>query len=184
MNPTPRTRRRRGLVAATVLACALFALPASAPAGSGGVGTPGDGDSDGPVRKAKLQNGLAVAPSSAPTRVKKVIAAANDIAKGKGYCMGGGHGSWNDNCYDCSGSVSYALHGGDFVNSPMPSGSYMNWGKSGTGKWISVYAHSGHMYAVIAGLRFDTSMTAGEGPGWSNEMRSSSGYRTRHPKNF
>ncbi len=184
-----KTPTRLGRALALAVACAVVALSAApALAGSGGTGGPGSGGggggSSGPAGKAKLKQGLAVAPSNAPVRVKKVIAAANKIAKGKGYCMGGGHGDWNDNCYDCSGSVSYALHGGDFVNSPMPSGSYRNWGKSGKGKWISVYANDGHMYAVIAGLRFDTSMTAGKGPGWSKEMRSSSGFNTRHPKNF
>ncbi len=182
---SPSSRRARPLAVAAV--CATMALVGATPAlaGSGGVGGPGSGgDGGGPAGKAKLRDGKAVAPSNAPSRVKQVIAAANDIAKGKGYCMGGGHGSWNDNCYDCSGAVSYALHGGDFVNSPMPSGSYTGWGKKGKGKWITVYANGGHMYAVIAGLRFDTSMTAGDGPGWSKEMRSSSGFSVRHPRNF
>ena len=117
----PRRLARPLVVAATCAAMALTASPALA--GSGGLGSPGSGGGgDGPAGKAKLRKGLAVAPSNAPKRVKKVIAAANDIAKGKGYCLGGGHGSWNDNCYDCSGAVSYALHGGDFVSSPMPSG--------------------------------------------------------------
>ena len=186
MDPATPSRRRLGRgLAAVAAVCAVAALPAPALADSGGIGGPGSGGSNsGPAGKAKLRNGLAVPPSNAPVRVKKVIRAANDIAKGKGYCMGGGHGSWRDNCYDCSGAVSYALHGGGFVNSPMPSGSYRNWGKRGKGKWITVYAHSGHMYAVIAGLRFDTSMTAGKGPGWSKDMRSSSGFSVRHPKNF
>jgi hypothetical protein len=182
---TPSRRRLGRGLAAVAVACAVAALPAPALADSGGIGGPGSGGSSGgPAGKAKLRNGLAVPPSNAPVRVKKVIRAANDIAKGKGYCMGGGHGSWHDNCYDCSGAVSYALHGGRFVSSPMPSGSYRNWGKRGKGKWITVYAHGGHMYAVIAGLRFDTSMTAGKGPGWSKDMRSSSGFSVRHPKNF
>ena len=183
MNTRTPLLRRLGRPAALAAVCAGFALAApAAHAGSGGIGP--DGGGDGPAGKAKLQNGLAVAPSNAPRRVEQVINAANKIAKGKGYCYGGGHASFQDNCYDCSGAVSYALHGGDFVSSPMPSGAYRNWGRSGKGKWITVYAHSGHMYAVIAGLRFDTSMTAGEGPGWSREMRSSSGFAARHPKNY
>jgi cell wall-associated NlpC family hydrolase len=177
---SPR-RTLRPLV--VVAACAAMALPATPALGSGGVSGPGSGDS-GSAGKARLRDGLAVAPSDAPRRVKQVIAAANDIAKGEGYCYGGGHSSFNDNCYDCSGAVSYALHGGDFVSSPMPSGSYMSWGRKGKGKWISVFANSGHVYAVIAGLRFDTSMTPGDGPGWSNDMRSSDGFRVRHPRNF
>jgi hypothetical protein len=185
LEPKTPTRRRLGRALALATACTAVAIAATpALAGSGGVGAGGDGGGANRSGKAKLKRGLAVPPDHAPVRVKKVVRAANDIAKGKGYCMGGGHGSWNDNCYDCSGAVSYALHGGDFVNSPMPSGSYRNWGKRGKGKWISVYAHGGHVYAVIAGLRFDTSMTAGKGPGWSKDMRSSSGFSTRHPNNF
>jgi hypothetical protein len=64
----------------------------------------------------------------------------------------------------------------------MPSGSFTKWGEKGKGEWITVYANSGHMYAVIAGLRLDTSMTDGKGPGWSDEMRSSRGYKKRHFK--
>jgi hypothetical protein len=186
LNSTTPLSRRITRSAALAFACAGFALTASpALAGSGGIGGPGSGgDGGGPAGKAKLNGGLAVAPSNAPRRVEKVIAAANKIAKGKGYCYGGGHGSFNDNCYDCSGAVSYALHGGDFLDSPLPSGSFRNWGKRGKGKWITVYAHSGHAYAVIAGLRFDTSMTAGEGPGWSRDMRPSNGFAARHPKNY
>ena len=184
---TPLSRRAMRSLALAA-ACAGIALAApSALADSGGIGGPGSGGNGGgggPAGKAKLKNGLAVAPSNAPRRVEKVIDAANKIAKGKGYCYGGGHGSFNDNCYDCSGAVSYALHGGDFVDSPMPSGSYRNWGKKGKGKWITVFAHSDHAYAVIAGLRFDTSMTSGEGPGWSRDMRSSKGFATRHPNNY
>jgi hypothetical protein len=173
--------RRIGRPLALAVACALLALPTTAvAAGSGGSG-PGDGSS-GPAGKARLVDGKAVPPSDAPRRVVKVIRAANEIAKGKGYCYGGGHASFRDNCYDCSGAVSYALHGGGYVDSPMPSSGYFNWGKRGKGKWITVYTQSSHVYAVIAGLRWDTSMTAGAGPGWSNQMRSSAGFRVRHPR--
>jgi hypothetical protein len=173
--------RRIGRPLALAVACALLALPTTAvAAGSGGSG-PGDGSS-GPAGKARLVDGKAVPPSDAPRRVVKVIRAANEIAKGKGYCYGGGHASFRDNCYDCSGAVSYALHGGRYVDSPMPSSGYFNWGKRGKGKWITVYTQSSHVYAVIAGLRWDTSMTAGAGPGWSNQMRSSAGFRVRHPR--
>ncbi|MGI9020408.1 MAG: hypothetical protein ACR2G3_06840 [Solirubrobacterales bacterium] len=182
--PTSPSRRMARSLAITLASAGLALTAAPALAGSGGLGGPGADGGDGSTSKAKLRNGLATVPSSAPSRVKKVIEAANRIAKGKEYCLGGGHSSWQDNCYDCSGAVSYALHGGDFVSSPMPSGSYEVWGKRGKGKWITVYANGGHMYAVIAGLRFDTSMTPGAGPGWSTEMRSSSGFRVRHPNNF
>jgi hypothetical protein len=137
-----------------------------------------------PVKKAKIVNGHAVAPASAPARVKKVIAAANAIDD-KPYIYGGGHGDFKDKGYDCSGAVSYALHGGNFVSSPMPSTGYMGWKKRGAGKWITVYSNPSHAYMVVAGLRFDTSMTPGNGPGWSASMRSTSGsFKERHPKNY
>jgi hypothetical protein len=183
--------RRLGRPLTVAIACAALALPAFALADSGGTGGPGSGggSSSGPANKARLQDGRATIPSNAPPRIKKVIEAANRIAKGKGYCMGGGHGggnggSWRDNCYDCSGAVSYALHGGRFIDSAVPSGSLAKWGRKGRGNWMTVYAHSGHAYMVVAGLRFDTSMTRGEGPGWSRQMRSSSGFKVRHRRGF
>ncbi len=127
-----------------------------------------------PVRKARLINGKAYAPATAPARVKKVIAWANKI-RNKPYRYGGGHGSFFDSGYDCSGSVSFALRGGRFVSSPMASTGYMSWGKRGKGRWITVYSNPSHAYMIVAGLRFDTSMTPGNGPGWSTSPRSTSG---------
>ena len=179
--------RRRGrsvltMAAAAIGIAALAASPAIAAPGdsSGGTSTPGAG----PTGEAKLVDGQAIAPTDAPSRVVSAIEAANEIVKGKDYCLGGGHGKWRSRCYDCSGTVSYALHGARILDSPMPSGSFAKWGDRGKGKWITVYANSGHMYAVIAGLRLDTSMTDGKGPGWSDEMRSKRGYKVRHWKNL
>ena len=181
------TQTRLKILAAGVAAAAALALaPAGASAGctsTGGVSASDCGPRTVPGAKAKLVNGRAVAPASAPDRVKAVIAAANRI-DGKPYRYGGGHARWNDSGYDCSGAVSYALHGGRFLSSPLPSGSLARWGKAGRGRWITVYANGGHAYAVIAGLRWDTSMTPGDGPGWSSQMRSSSGYVARHPRGF
>jgi peptidoglycan hydrolase CwlO-like protein len=133
---------------------------------------------------AKLVDGLAVAPSSAPPAVKSAIEAANRIV-GRPYTWGGGHGSFEDSGYDCSGAVSYALHGGGFLSSPLDSTGLTTWGSPGAGSWITVYANSGHTYAVIAGLRFDTSGTVGgSGPSWSAEMRSSAGFVARHPDGY
>jgi peptidoglycan hydrolase-like protein with peptidoglycan-binding domain len=126
------------------------------------------------------EDGLAVAPAEAPEAVKRVIAAANEIAKTP-YRYGGGHGSWKDSGYDCSGSVSYALHGGDLLDSPMPSGSFTSWGDAGAGRWITIYANGGHMYMTVAGLRFDTSGRARSGSRWQRDMRPDSGYTVRHP---
>jgi hypothetical protein len=182
---------KRKLSVALGLACvaALIALPTPAlGASSGGVG-PGGGGGGGPQpgvtapgSKAKLKGGYAIPPANAPRKVVRAIEAANEIVKVKSYCLGGGHQRRRDKCYDCSGSVSYALTGAGLLDYAMPSGSFMRWEKPGKGRWITVYANGGHMYAVIAGLRLDTSMTAGDGPGWSKQMRSARSYAKRHPR--
>jgi hypothetical protein len=126
-------------------------------------------------------DGLAIAPASAPQQVKDAIAAANRIV-GKPYKYGGGHGRWEDSGYDCSGSMSYALHGAGLLNRALTSGDFMSWGSPGKGSWITIYAHGGHGFLVIAGLRFDTGYNnAGSGPRWSTRMRPTDGYTVRHP---
>jgi hypothetical protein len=126
-------------------------------------------------------DGHAIAPESAPEEVKAAIDAANRIV-GKPYKYGGGHGRWNDTGYDCSGAMSYALHGAGLLDRPLASGDFMSWGRSGPGSWITIYANSGHGFLVIAGLRFDTGWNnAGKGPRWSEEMRPTDGYTVRHP---
>ena len=135
-----------------------------------------------PGAKAQLtEDGLAIPPADAPDVVKKVIAAGNEIAS-KPYRYGGGHGSWEDSGYDCSGSVSYALHGGGLLERSMPSGSFTSRGDAGEGQWITIYANSGHMYMEVAGLRFDTSGSGEKGPRWRRESRSPDGYTVRHPE--
>ena len=176
-------RSRRAAVA-VLAAVAGIATVAAAPAGASTGGTSTETETTGPPGKAKLRKGKAIPPSDAPTRVVNAIEAANEIVKGKGYCLGGGHSRWKSKCYDCSGTVSYALKGARMIKRPMPSGSYTKWGRKGKGRWITVYANGGHMYAVIAGLRLDTSMTDGAGPGWSKEMRSSQGFKKRHHRNY
>ena len=126
-------------------------------------------------------DGLAVAPASAPQQVKDAIAAANRIV-GKPYKYGGGHGRWEDSGYDCSGSMSYALHGAGLLDRALTSGDFMRWGSAGKGSWITIYAHGGHGFLVVAGLRFDTGYNnAGQGPRWSTQMRPTDGYTVRHP---
>jgi Putative peptidoglycan binding domain len=126
-------------------------------------------------------DGLAVAPASAPPEVQGAIEAANRIV-GKPYKYGGGHGRWEDSGYDCSGAMSYALHGAGLLDRQLTSGDFMSWGKAGKGSWITVYAHGGHGFLVIAGLRFDTGYNnAGKGPRWSEQMRPTDGYTVRHP---
>jgi hypothetical protein len=128
---------------------------------------------------------MLVPPKSAPPQVKAVIAAANKI-RTKPYIYGGGHARWWDRGYDCSGSVSYALHGGEFLESPLPSSNLESWGLAGEGRWISVYANAGHTYAVVAGVRWDTSgNTDGRtGPSWHEDLRDNIGYTVRHPAGF
>jgi len=135
----------------------------------------------GPGQKATVgKDGLATAPAAAPPLVQAVIAAGNKIAT-MPYLYGGGHGKWEDRGYDCSGSVSYALHFAGLLKESMPSGGFMNWAVPGPGQWITIYAHGGHMYMVVAGLRFDTSGRAGAGTRWQADMRPTRGYSVRHP---
>jgi hypothetical protein len=114
-----------------------------------------------------------------PITVRRVIAAASRIAH-KPYRYGGGHASFNDTGYDCSGSVSYALHGGGLLSAPKDSGELMSYGAPGPGRYITIYAHPGHAYMVVHGRRFDTTGQNG-GSRWQWESRSTSGYTVRHP---
>ncbi len=179
----------RGLTAA-VVACALAAGlalgPATALGGSGGVGAGGTSGGCKSGSQAKLRDGLAIPPCSAPQRIKDVIAAANEIAKGTPYCYGGGHASFKSSCYDCSGAVSYALHGGRLLDSPLDSSGLMRWARHGKGGWLTVYANPGHAFLTVAGLRFDTSDTKGAGPGWASTMGAErpGEYRKRHKANL
>ena len=138
------------------------------------------------IQKATLnKDGTATAPPSAPAAVKAVIEAGNEIAK-KPYKYGGGHGTWDDSGYDCSGSVSYALHFGGLLKASMPSGGFETYGDAGPGQWITTYANGGHMYMVVAGLRFDTSAAKAQSnrSRWTTEMRSSAGFVARHPRGY
>jgi hypothetical protein len=180
-------RLKTGLAAIAALVAIAAAAPggASAACTTGGL-TPAETDICTPTAKARLlPNGQLVPPASAPAKVKLVIAAANKI-RTKPYIWGGGHGQWWDAGYDCSGSVSFALHGGKFLTSPLPSGPLETWGEEGEGSWISVYANSGHAYMTVAGFRFDTSGDEGAetGPRWHTEMRDNVGYVVRHPTGY
>ncbi|HEX7299558.1 MAG TPA: peptidoglycan-binding protein [Solirubrobacteraceae bacterium] len=125
-------------------------------------------------------DGLAIAPASAPPQVQAIIAAGNQIAS-KPYKYGGGHGKWNDSGYDCSGSVSYALHGAGLLDTALPSGDFTDWGDAGPGQWVTLYARASHIYMVVAGIRFDTSGRTKANTRWQADMRSSKGYTARHP---
>jgi cell wall-associated NlpC family hydrolase len=137
-----------------------------------------------PGSLARYVNGLAAAPMSAPASVQQVIWSANKII-GLPYVYGGGHASFNSSGYDCSGTVSYALHGGNMLTTPMDSSEFMRWGSHGAGRWIAVFGNSGHAYMDVAGLRLDTSAaddpTNQQGPRWRPLRTGNGGYTVRHP---
>ena len=144
---------------------------------------------DGFVAKM-LPDGTAAAPSMAPAEVQKAIWAANELI-GKPYVYGGGHNTtFKSSGYDCSGTVSYALHFGSYrwLRSPLDSGSLMRWGAKGKGSWITVWTNSGHAFVIIAGLRLDTSAagdpSGARGPRWRPVLRSTRGFVARHPNGF
>ena len=177
--------------------CLVSAFPASAGAETsptGGAVYPDPEPIVAPGAKAKLlPDGTAAAPAQAPRQVQAAIFAANKLLD-KPYKYGGGHARVEDSGYDCSGTVSYALLKAGLLKSPLDSGSFMGWGLKGRGAWITVYTNPGHAYAIIAGLRLDTSaygvtgtMTRrvarfGErGPRWRPGPRPVSGFQARHP---
>jgi hypothetical protein len=148
---------------------------------------------------AKLMpDGTAAAPADAPPQVQAAVWKANEI-QAKPYIYGGGHKDFVDAGYDCSGTVSYLLHGGGLLDTPLDSSSFMKWGDAGPGQWITVYTNPGHAFAIVAGLRLDTS-TAGvtarttkavgykrsleRGPRWRPVLRATRGFKTRHPVGF
>ena len=200
MSPTAPKVIRRRLRAAVVLSLALAGLapaPAMAEPALGGMAPApaseekSGKDKSGPADSAPvsttsgetarlLADGTAQAPQSAPDAVKRVIAAGNQIAK-LPYRYGGGHALLNDTGYDCSGSVSFALRGGGLLQGAAPSSGFYTYGESGPGRWITVYANGGHMYMVVAGLRFDTSGRSQTGSRWQIQPRPASGYTVRHP---
>ena len=131
--------------------------------------------------RAVVRHGVAYAPSDAPDSVKRAIWATNSLRR-KPYKWGGGHGSFFDSGYDCSGTVSYALHYAGVLGSPIPSSDFLSYGERGRGRWITIYSRSGHTFAMIAGLRLDTTGFYGtEGPRWHVDGRDTWGYEERHP---
>jgi cell wall-associated NlpC family hydrolase len=133
------------------------------------------------VRASVTTGGRAQTPIGAPDVISRVIAGGNAIAKFP-YVWGGGHGSFVDSGYDCSGSVSYALAAAGLLDSPIVSGQFAKWGAPGPGKWITIYANAGHVFMYVAGLRFDTSGRDGPfGSRWQTAPRSLAGFTVRHP---
>jgi cell wall-associated NlpC family hydrolase len=176
-----------GLTALMSAGAGQTAAPALARGTPGGVAstkpTPELPEAGAPQR-ALLVDGRAVAPLDAPPAVRLVIRAANRI-RAKPYVWGGGHAAWAAVGYDCSGSVSYALHGGRLLSSPLVSGAFMRWGAPGPGRWITIYANREHVYAVIAGLRWDTvGDSHGSGPRWHVSPPYPKGFVVRHPVGY
>jgi cell wall-associated NlpC family hydrolase len=137
-----------------------------------------------PGSTAEIVHGLAAAPEQAPAAVQDIIWAANKII-GRPYVYGGGHRSFKSHGYDCSGTVSYALHGGSLLRAPLDSGQFERWGKAGQGAWMTILTNPGHAYLDVAGLRLDTSSaddpTNEQGPRWRPLRPANSGYTLRHP---
>src|SRR6202035_5234186 len=124
--------------------------------------------------------GMVQPPPGAPLAVSQVIAAGNAIAT-LPYLWGGGHGSFQASGYDCSGSVSYALAAAGLLSSPLDSTGFESWGLPGPGRWITVYATSGHAWMDVAGWRFDTVALATGGTRWSQSGTDTSAFVARHP---
>jgi cell wall-associated NlpC family hydrolase len=193
-----------GLRLAFALALAMTLVSPSALATPGGVGPASSGEvSRSPAEiecppgaggvanrncaspaKARLLGGKAVVPPGSSETLKRAIEAANRI-RTTPYVWGGGHRRWWDRGYDCSGSVSYVLHGAGLLEAPMTSGELTRWGLAGKGRLITVYANTRHVFAVIAGLRWDTVGDAtGTGPRWHRDMVLTGGYVARHPPGY
>jgi hypothetical protein len=193
---------RLAVLATALFAFGLICVPVAL-ATTGAVGPDGgsSGETNGKTGKATLRDGkdgecakVAVAPNNAPARIVAAIKAGNKICD-KPYEWGGGHGKWEDNGYDCSGTVSYLLHAAGLLKRPLDSGGLARlikkkkgkkrW-KKGLGNWVTVAANGGHTYIIVAGLRMDTSGTGGKGPRWHSDgsLYRKSSYTILHPKRF
>jgi hypothetical protein len=180
-----RAAEKGGQLAALLFALTAFAWPAPAaadiPWGAGCVPLDEGGERTAANCGASLVDGEAIPPPGASAAVKRVIRAADEI-RHRPYVWGGGHRSWLSHGYDCSGAVSYALHGAGLLGVTMVSGQLEYWGEAGAGRWISVYANQQHVFMVVAGLRFDTrgNPAAVSGPRWHRGQVEAKGFAARH----
>jgi cell wall-associated NlpC family hydrolase len=125
-------------------------------------------------------SGAIAIPASAPEVIQRVIAGANEIADFP-YVFGGGHASFVDNAYDCSGSVSYALAAGGLLSAPETSGELESWGAAGPGRYISVYANAGHTYMYVDGIMYNTAGRSGVyASRWQVGSVDNAGFVVRH----
>ncbi|HTU86625.1 MAG TPA: peptidoglycan-binding domain-containing protein [Solirubrobacteraceae bacterium] len=148
-------------------------------------------ESDVPTGTTRINpDGTATAPAGAPAIVQTMVSAANSIID-TSYCVGGGHGTWNSSCYDCSGSVSFVLHAAGLLSQSEDSSELETYGQSGPGKWVTIYTDDGHAFIVIAGRAFDTAdyggpnIPNGTGPRWRSNplgnLADGGDYVVRHP---
>jgi cell wall-associated NlpC family hydrolase len=153
----------------------------SAPAG---VSAPGKPQLLVPGGRARWINGVAAAPMNAPAVVQQIVWAGDQII-GLPYIYGGGHQSFTSAGYDCSGTVSFALHGGGLLSTPKDSSEFERWGSHGIGRWVTIFSNPGHAYMTVAGLRLDTSAADDpsnqQGPRWRPLRTGNEGYVVRHP---
>ena len=192
MRDTLGLKRRLALAGITMICTLAAAVPAAAQ--TGGSGPPGSTTTTGPAAPAPLgppgraklrKDGTARAPSDAPANIQAAIAAGNAIHTFP-YIWGGGHRSFTDSGYDCSGAVSYVLHAAGLLSAPMTSGGFASsWGAPGRGRWITVYGNAGHVYMTVAGLRFDTSAgrdrwNQGRGPRWRKKKGQVGSYTAKY----
>jgi hypothetical protein len=189
--------RRTATLLATAAIGAVLAVPAAATAADSPTWAPdipwGAGCEPAPNRAqrtasncgATLVDGEAIPPPNAPPTVKRVIASANEIDHTP-YIWGGGHASFTAKGYDCSGAVSYALHGANLLGYTQVSGQLAHYGSPGPGRWITIYANAEHVFMVVAGLRFDTRNNPERvsGPRWKMAAPEASvlpKFAVRHP---
>lgn len=137
-----------------------------------------------PGSTARYIGGLAAAPMSVPAAVQNIIWAGNQLI-GLPYIFGGGHASFISPGYDCSGTVSYALHGANLLSTPEDSSEFEVWGSHGVGRWVAIFSNAGHAYMTVAGLRLDTSAADDpsdqQGPRWRPLRQGNGGFTVRHP---
>lgn len=140
-----------------------------------------------PGHLARVVNGLAAAPMLAPAAVQQMIWAGNQIV-GLPYIYGGGHASFSSPGYDCSGTVSFALHGASLLSTPEDSSELEHYGAHGVGAWVTLFSNAGHAYMTVAGLRLDTSAADDpsnqQGPRWRPLRPANGGFTVRHPNSF
>ncbi|MEA3213703.1 MAG: hypothetical protein QOE70_6760 [Chthoniobacter sp.] len=166
------------------VAVAIVALLSFAPTGGAKFtsATPPTSGPTVPGNRAVLRSGIAHAPENAPEAVKRAIWATNFLTR-KPYVWGGGHSTFYDDGYDCSGTISFLLRHAGALNQPAASSELTRFGNGGRGRWITVYAKKGHVFATVAGLRLDTTgFSEEEGPRWRRDERSTWGFTARHPE--